>query len=160
MRRSSRPEDLVEPASYALPKGVPALQEDPRWTRRKLFLAAAGAALVSGSAGFVIRGAATPSVPSGSSEIDALVKWARGRASGPIKQLRDGALQYLLVLETTHGDTELWQGTELLVDYCKAHPNAAVQSVPLRERLVLALRGLSAFLPAALKDKLAELEGR
>jgi hypothetical protein len=143
-----RRESEIEPADYALPPGVPALESDPglaceaehggdapliphRYTRRRILACAAGGLLV-GSAAFLggslySRRADDSRSPRGregprlSQEDLELIEVARGWVRKPIDVLVGSAASFLWVFHHVEPDDRLRHGLRRLCDYCLLH---------------------------------------
>ena len=150
--RSRDPLDDVEPADYALPPGVPALQSDPIKTRRMFILVGLAGVAVGAAGVFMARSWTTSENPR---EQDRLLEWARSLARGPLQTLISGSGPFLLVVERCPSDSALWEGVERLIDHALA--DGASDQI-LRARLIASLR--SAHPPESLANKVTRLTSR
>ena len=141
----------VEPAEYALPKGVPPLQEDPVRARRAFLAVVAGCLAIGGSGGWFAhsswggRGAAPR---------DEDLEWARVIALGSIDQLVEAAGPFLGVVDQRSPDPVLWNGVERLARASLVSETKDRQS--LRRLLVRTLQTAQA--PAELRNLIPALE--
>lgn len=149
----------VPRAPYALPEGVPPLQEDPDLTRRK-WLGVLAASWIVGAAGgyFAGRWSASSASTIPSAPNNALLTWARRVADGPVEVLLTNMVAFLAVAESHPGDRHLHVGIEKLVECAEANPELEVHGISIGERLARTQRACGANLPAALVDRMIVLD--
>ncbi len=145
----------VRRASYALPEGVPALQEDPNQSRRcfvvALFFALAAGATAGFSAGAELSGPA--SVAQIVHRVDpeaAVLGWAEALAVAPDDQLLRDRERFLNVVESHEPSARIWDGVHRLA--AQVGPEDSVFLSRLRE--VLAGDGVPLSVQRALEDSL------
>ena len=144
-------------APYALPEGVPALQEDPVHTRR--WLLATGAVCFFGGAGighWIGRGA---SVAAGGTSTSSRREWARRIAASRPEVVLENSTGFLALIDVEGGDEVLWVGVDKLIALVVSNPEIEAGGLPLRERLVRTLTNRRSDLPRASADGFARLLG-
>lgn len=148
--RKTDPYSEIKRAPYALPKGVPALQEEPGRTRRWMLGFALASAVTSGLVGFYLgtrasAGALSPATPP-------LVAWARKLALSDRATLARGALTFLSVVEEYGGDDILWSGIEALIVHAESGSIGDEAAEHLRARILKTLEVWQAQIPRSLRS--------
>jgi hypothetical protein len=167
----------IRPAPYALPRGVPALQQDPSLTRRAFAAAGlSGFALALGG-GWAWRklfggaaGDASPAVEAGApidapptSVADLQLAWARALAQGPLPELIRSHGPLLARLERHPRDPVLWRGAERLVAAALVEDGVDAEAFVRRVCTTLGRTAAPPQIEAQapkLRARLAELAGR
>jgi hypothetical protein len=166
----------IRPAPYALPRGVPALQQDPALTRRAFAAVGLGGFALALGGGWAWRklfggGAeAGPAVDPGSlvemppaSIADLQLAWARALAQGPLPELIRAHGPFLARLERHPRDQVLWRGAERLVAAALVEDGIDAEGFVRRVCTTLERTALPPQIEAQahkLRARLAELAGR
>lgn len=148
----------IERAPYALPEGVPALQQDPRMNRRRLLALSLGAGLLAGSAAFWLgrRSAPSPVLEPAPS----LVLWARKLAEGDLDRLVRSAPTFLLTIEEFGGDPTLWSGVARIAGHAQDLRSDDSERERLERRVLVTLHARAAELPGPLQEQRQRLMAR
>ena len=149
-------------APYALPEGVPALQDDPVVTRRRMLLVVVGSATLGATLGFLVnRGigasASGASASPVASQGDPLLIWGRRTASSAEPTLVANAVAFLAIAESFPADAGLTLGLERLVGCAEENPELQISGFTLRERLVRTMRVCAPHLPERLLVRMKAL---
>ena len=148
----------VERASYALPKGAPALQDGPLQTRRDFVLIAVGSVGLIGSAGFLVGRTSSPSARSHAELLatfrEMQLAWAESIARGPEEDLLSAHITFLSVVELNESRSELWPGVERLAQAALSQTGQGAKD--LVNRLLLTLR--STYTPTSTSVYILRLE--
>lgn len=144
-------------APYALPDGVPALQEDPQRVRRRVVLASlcgaafGVAALCAGQywsrARAMERAAAD----------DPLLAWGQRIVRSSEEALIANTVAFLAVAESYPSDPLLLRGIERLLERSERDPELEIQSIALRERLTRTLGVCGPYLPHSVRARIRAL---
>ncbi|MCC6673377.1 MAG: hypothetical protein IT458_20130 [Planctomycetes bacterium] len=146
----------VKPAKYALPKGVPALQEDPQETRRTVVFWGLGAlASGLGLGALATQLFATPAAAP-EPEANPFVALARDLARGPLPDLERNHQMLTHALRHFGDDATLWFGVERLLPRALAGQGREAEA--LQQDLLLTASLVPP--PARLQRDLRELRER
>ena len=155
----SERDDLGDRAPYALPPGVPALQDDPVRQRRWFLFALAGSVATAATAGYwfgTVHGAERERENQPARPIDTGLRWAKALAHGSLDELVEQHVSFFMVMDRNDDDPDLWIGTERLVDY--ALSNQGTTPAQVAARALTSLQGREA--PRALRDLVPRLKQR
>lgn len=156
-RTMKDPHPEVRRAPYALPKGAPALQEDPLRTRRWLLASGVIGVCAGIGIGFWCGSRGADGVEPAGSGRD-LATWARRIAGAPIQELMLNAPAYLYAVDSLPAEELLWRGVVRLTEELESGRTPRVDEELLRSRVLTTLRFRSRELPANLASIRARWE--
>ena len=155
--RKTDPYSEIKRAPYALPKGVPALQEEPGRTRRWMLLATATALMGGVGMGYYAGRAPRPSLGPVGKNVDerrvAVELWVDELLAGPEKRIVDNGLGVLFWVEVYPEMPKLWQCVAILVDAATLDGSFDIQGVNLRSRIKQAIALQPGPVPETLRDR-------